>query len=187
MCARNVFQVPESFRYAPFYSTGATFTCNDDHVDLEQKVKKEPFYFDMLYVVGEKLTEIPWEHSERSVPVVFKQWKELQPQLQEGFIQRKSGKQNEPALIHALSLFIVCLFWTNETYVKGLHVKNMLISDLILKPVNCEERLLFVINKPTQYHSFVQLQQLFDEIEKIYHKGQAIKQMKHEKGITHLE
>jgi hypothetical protein len=187
MCARNAYQVPESFRYAPFYSTGKSFTCNDHYVELEHKVKAEPFYFDMLYLVGEKLTEIPWEQSERSIPIVFKQWKELKSQLQEGFTQRKSSKHNESALIHALSLFIVCLFWTNETHVKGLHVKNMMISDLILKPVNCEERLAFVIDKTTQYHSFVQLQQLFDELEKIFHKGQAIKRMKHEKGITLTE
>jgi hypothetical protein len=187
MCARNAYQVPESFRYAPFYSTGKSFTCNDHYVELEHKVKAEPFYFDMLYLVGEKLTEIPWEQSERSIPIVFKQWKELKSQLQEGFTQRKSSTHNESALIHALSLFIVCLFWTNETHVKGLHVKNMMISDLILKPVNCEERLAFVIDKTTQYHSFVQLQQLFDELEKIFHKGQAIKRMKHEKGITLTE
>ena len=187
MSARNVYQVPESFRYAPFYSIGASFTCNDHYVVLEQKVKAEPFYFDMLYSVGERLTEVPWEQLERSVPIVFKQWKELKPQLQKGFAQRKSSKDNESALIHALSLFIVCLFWINETYVKGLHVKNMMISDLILKPVNCEERLAFVINKPTQYHPFVQLQQLFDELEKIFHKSQAIKKMKREKGITLTE
>lgn len=184
---RNVYQVPESFRYAPFYVNDTSFTCNDHYVDLEQKVKEEPFYFDMLYLLKKKLTGLPWEQEEISVPIIFKQWKELKPQLQEGFTQRKSSMQNESALIHALSLFIVCLFWTNETYVKGLHVEDMMISDLILRPVNCEERLSFVINKPTQYHSFVQLQQLFDELEKIYHKGQAIKQMKREKGITLTE
>jgi hypothetical protein len=53
----------------------------------------------------------------------------------------------------------------------------MILSDLQRKPVNCEERLLFVINKPTQYHSFVQLQQLFDELEKIYYKAQTVKRI----------
>jgi hypothetical protein len=187
MCARNVYQVPESFRYAPFYSMDAIFICDDDYVDLEKKLKTEPFYFDILYLVGEKLTEVPWEYIERSIPAVFKQWKELKPQLQEKFTQRKSSKQNEAAFIHALSLFIIGLFWTNETHVKGLYVRNMMISSLIQKPVNCEERLLFVIDKPTQYHSFVQLQQLFDELEKIYHRGRAIKQMKRKQGITRME
>lgn len=187
MCARKVYQIPKSFRYAPFYSTDASFICDDHDVDLEKQLKIEPFYFDMLYLVGEKVTEAPWEHAERSIPIVFEQWKELNLQLQEKFTQRKSNKQNEAAFIHALSLFIIGLFWTNETYVKGLHVKNTVLSSLIQKPVNCAERLSFVIDKPTQYHSFIQLQQLFDELEKIYHKGQAIKQMKSKQGVTRME
>ncbi|MGM0873956.1 MAG: YpoC family protein [Bacillota bacterium] len=171
---RDEYQVPESFLYSPFYAKGTMFKRHNHDLDFEDIVRKEPFYFDMLYLLNVELTEVPWENSERSVPFVIEQWKELKSQLYGGFTQRKTNKQNESALIYSLSLFIICLFWTNEAPVKSLHVKDMILFDLKRKPVNCEERLLFVINKPTQYHSFIQLQQLFEELEKIYYKAQAV-------------
>lgn len=171
---KDEYPVPKSFQVEPFFSKNTVFKSIDQRENIEQIVKKEPFYFDMLDLINEELIEVPWNHSDKNVSLCIEQWKELKPLIVASYSIRKPNKS---AIIQSLALFILCLFWTNESSVKSLIVENMRINNLKYKPVNCEERILFIMEKPTQYHSFVQLKQLFDELEKIFYKVQALKRM----------
>jgi hypothetical protein len=178
------YQVPESFLVTPFFTKKTTFK-KVDIVDFEDIIRKEPFYFDMLHFASNQLfNDPPWENSEVTVKVVIEHWKMLKPEIQLSYAKRKTNLQVESISIQSISLFLLALFWTNNSPIKSLNVKDMMISELNQKPVNCEERLLFILNKPSGYHSFIQLQQLFDELEKNFYKTLAIQRLKHKKEIT---
>jgi hypothetical protein len=181
---RAEYQVPETFLVAPFFTKRKTFK-KVELVDFEDIIRREPFYFDMLYFANNRLCEDhPWENSEVTVKAVIEQWKMLKPELQISYAMRKANLQVESISIQSISLFLLALFWTNNSPIKSLNVKDMMVSELNQKPVNCEERLMFILNKPTGYHSFIQLQQLFDELEKNFYKTLAIQRLKHKKEIT---
>lgn len=46
------------------------------------------------------------------------------------------------------------------------------------KPINLDERLSFILKKPNQYHSFVQLNELYHELLKLYAKMKILKYKK---------
>lgn len=182
------YKIPESFLVVPFATKRTTFK-KLDMVDFEDILRTEPFYFDMLHLVSNQLSEEPpWENPEITVKAVIKQWKMLEPDLQISYAKRKTYLEDESVSIQSISLFLLALFWANNTPIKSLNVKEMMVvSELNQKPVNCEERLLFILNKPTGYHSFIQLQQLFAELEKNFYKTLAIQRLKQKKEITSNE
>ncbi|WP_338789338.1 YpoC family protein [Metabacillus sp. FJAT-53654] len=181
------YKIPESFLVAPFSTKRTTFK-KLDMVDFDDILSKELFYFDMLHLVSNQLSkDPPWENSEITVKAVIQQWKMLEPDLQISYAKRKPNLEVESVSIQSISLFLLALFWANNTPIKSLNVKEMMVSELKLKPVNCEERLLFILNKPTGYHSFIQLQQLFAELEKNFYKTLAIQRLKQKKEITAYE
>lgn len=171
------YLVPKSFLIQPFFDIDSTFAVFQDGLEFATIIKKEPLYYDMLQVIKGQLVEEPWRNLDKTIPIILKQWKELKPEVYEGYKER-GGTHNKRVIIQCLSLFIVCLFWMNESSVPTLNVKNMRISELQITPINCEERLTFVLSNPMKYHSFVQLDQLFAELEKSYFKNQAIKKLK---------
>jgi hypothetical protein len=178
------YKIPESFLIVPFATKRTTFK-KLDMIDFEDILRTEPFYFDMLHLVSNQLSEDPpWENSEITVKAVIQQWKMLEPDLQITYAKRKTNLEVESASIQSISLFLLALFWANNTPIKSLNVKEMMVSELNQKPVNCEERLLFILNKPTGYHSFIQLQQLFAELEKNFYKTLAIQRSQQRKEIT---
>ena len=173
---KSGFSVPESFLIEPFYSEPKMINFFNNGA-LDEMLKIEPFYFDMLELIKITVNEMPWNNIEHSVPLVISHWKKTKLQLQEKFAGKRFSVKNETISMHGISLFIICLFWTNERSVKSLEVKEMMIAELKHKPINCEERLLFIINKPSLYHSFIQLDQMFKELEKIFYKTLAIKRL----------
>jgi len=70
-----------------------------------------------------------------------------------------------------MGYFVAFLFWTNETNVPGILNLEQEIKQLRIKPINISERLDFIMSKPDNYHSFVQLCQLFEEFTKQYYKS----------------
>lgn len=169
----SVFRIPETFLFQPFFNR-LTFTAQHSDTDIKTIIRNEPFYFDMLYHLDIELIQVPWLHTNLTIPIILEQWKEVKPIIIEGYSQRKGGRDYEAVQVHCLALFILCLFWINNKSVKSLTVKNMLLSELKIKPINCEERLSFIMSNPLKYHSFVQVTQLFEELEKSYYKQKVM-------------
>ncbi|WP_052738046.1 YpoC family protein [Bacillus sp. SA1-12] len=183
---RNDYLVPTSFLCSPLFKKGGTFN-NHNELELVEILKKEPFYFDMLHFLGEETNRAPWMNPELVIPAVMEQWKNIMPSLQKAFTDQETGLRKEEDMVHSISLFIVSLYWTNHMPVPSLKPAEMMISALPLKPVNCEERLFFIINKPSGYHSFIQLKQLFNEFEKMFSKSLAIQRFNQTKRIIPTE
>jgi hypothetical protein len=127
---RAEYQVPESFLVAPFFTKRTTFK-KVDMVDFEDIIRREPFYFDMLHLASNQLCkDPPWENSEVTVKAVIEQWKMLKPKIQISYAKRKINSQVESISIQSISLFLLALFWANNSPIKSLNVKDMMVSVL---------------------------------------------------------
>ncbi|WP_453995497.1 YpoC family protein [Bacillus nitroreducens] len=78
----------------------------------------------------------------------------------------------------AIDDFYNFLFLMNGKQVPADREKQEFLARLDYKPINLEERLQFVLNKPHQYHSFVQLNVLYLELLKLYAKTKIMKNKK---------
>ncbi|MCV9888386.1 YpoC family protein [Metabacillus halosaccharovorans] len=174
--SNELWEIPAPFRNPLFYPDKNSFQQQDISV-ISQVISHEPFYFDMLYALKETLECNPWENPKDFVSIILAEWKQLKGNAREIYKQKERSNKSERLLVHCVSLFIACLFWLNRSPVLGLRPSDMELDDFYRKPVNCKERLLFIMSKPTQYHAFIQLEQLFNECEKIYAKAIALKQI----------
>jgi len=113
-------------------------------------------------------TSMPWKTEKVGVIQIVHAWQPYLNELTEMFKKRKN-KETKPLMVKGISLFIRLLFWSNHepTDLKNLQEKLELFE---AKPVNIVERLQFLMQRPTLYHSFIQLSELMIEQEKIYYK-----------------
>lgn len=116
---------------------------------------------------------MPWKNEKEAVIQIVQEWKLYMNELTALFKERKN-KETKPLMVKGISLFIRLLFWSNNepTDLKNLHEKLVLFE---AKPVNIGERLQFLMQRPTLYHSFIQLSELMIEQEKIYYKYLVMK------------
>lgn len=170
------YSIPKSFLREPFFNGRKSF--NKLNFELPDILNKEPFYFDMLFSAGERDVnhKYPWESQENSLEIVFQLRKEILSNITREYSEKK--RYDNEAILKCLSLLIAGLYWANSKPVTSLDPMVLGNSSITLKPINCQERLLFVVENRTKYHAFIQLQQLFDELEKIYYKNLAIKKAK---------
>lgn len=138
-----------------------------------------PFYHDLMYTShGYHFEKLPWESTRTSVPILFDKWFELKAILIKHFQERDTESATAPMLT-GLALLLDALHWGN-----GQPVTNLKEWETILKlfknmPINIEERLHYIFRKPNHYHSFIQLDQLFNE----YQKKFQINQIKNNKPV----
>ncbi|XCS12587.1 YpoC family protein [Aeribacillus pallidus] len=164
---RKMFHLPEQFQNTAFFDEESVYLHPTDF-----------FYYDLQYLAGMDDTR-PWEASEQFLPKLFKQWKEIQTEIQRTIT--KPFKMDRQKMMTGICLYIQLLYWLNEKPVHSLHLDE--IKKLDIAPVNIEDRLTFILKKPTQYHAYIQLNELFTETEKLFYKHQAIKKAK-QKGAS---
>nr|WP_235356955.1 hypothetical protein [Bacillus alveayuensis] len=159
--------VPSEFHHPLFYRAGETIE-EKTAVSFPLMMKRFYFYYDILASRGMSGLE-PWENIEQSIQAVVQLWKEEREQLQVLFANRNRKAAKEP-MLRSLSYFLACLYWLNGTRVKEIVNWEKEIDALSIKPMNCKERLQFIFAKCDLYHSFVQLSELFEELNKLYYK-----------------
>lgn len=76
--------------------------------------------------------------------------------------------------------FIHALFAANEMLIYNQSNWQEEAGKLTITPINLQERLAFILARPSDYHSYIQLAELFDELQKQYEKAIAMK-----KGSSH--
>lgn len=113
----------------------------------------------------------PWENPHQTVPVIIKEWNEIKSELHTLFANRESSSV-EPLMKKGISLFLEALYWTN--HIPTLQEETT-IDTLLIKPVNVKERLDFILSYPKKFHSYMQLGELFVEIEKLFTREQVRK------------
>lgn len=114
----------------------------------------------------------PWEMHEEFIPFLLNEWENTKPLL-EDFFSRRDIKQVEGPMKFGISLLIEFVYWVNEQPVQLSPA--ILQNNLSIKPVNLEERLSFILARPTLHHSYIQLSELMVEMEKQYVKQMALK------------
>jgi hypothetical protein len=107
---------------------------------------------------------------ERTISQLLKRWKEIKGLLAVNFENRESDKILIP-MEEGIEIFMNLLFLTNNN---EWNKDETAIIELQWKPVNVMERILFINKRPTLFHSFIQLSELFTEQEKQFNKKKAI-------------
>ncbi|MCL1632604.1 hypothetical protein M3N64_11815 [Sporolactobacillus sp. CPB3-1] len=161
---RNL-EIPDSFRFAPFF-------VNQKRIEKCSVSKphtfQTPFLYDMLYHHNVLLSfPWPWEQEENYFHIY---WKKNRDALCSCFHQRKYEQARAP-MIRSIAALIDQLFWTNGCPVQSLDEVDLYenISTLSAVPLNCKERLNYLLHQPSRYLSFVQL----DELEREFTKKRA--------------
>jgi len=111
---------------------------------------------------------------DETIPSLIEEWKLIKGKLEQLFKLRDKKAIEEP-MKQGIALFVQMLHSSN-----GLSVCPSPIQyhQLRLKPVNVEERLEFILARPHLYHSFIQLVELMNEMEKQWFKVMAINKSK---------
>ncbi|MBP3950633.1 YpoC family protein [Bacillus suaedae] len=153
--------IPLVYYHRPFFED-KTITITG--ISFEEKMRQCPFYFDISEEVK------PWTDKHFYVPKLFQIWGVEENNLRLLFRQRKSAFA-KPIMTLMVALFIDLLFWSNEQRVLDLGDQFFLDLDtLTYKPINCKERLEFILQSLDQYHALIQLSALFEEHKKGFAK-----------------
>lgn len=167
-------KLPEGFANILFYPDGQRELCIISGLSFEEGIQSVFFYFDLAdcYCLnGIK----PWEKPEEFIPRLMDLYKNrLSKKLFKLFSDR-NRKEAKEQMIWSISYFLDVLFWANGKAVKSLRDIEDGIANLSVKPINARERLGFVMASPGQYHSYVQLNELFIEMEKLFIKSLLLK------------
>lgn len=126
-------------------------------------MKHVPFYYDMTQ------EEKPWQQKEQSLPAIFQLWEEEKRELAPLFAARQP-KQAKDGMVRGLSYFLCALHWLNERAVSDICHWEKEVGALPLSPLNVVDRLSFIFARPILHHSFVQLDELFTELMKLFYK-----------------
>jgi hypothetical protein len=155
-------EVPSHFICEPFYSK------EDRMLEVDAKNGRSYFAYDILYDVH-KDTKTPWRDVQKDIRPFFEKWETQKEELHMLFSQRKA-KKAAPYMKQSAAMYISLLFWINGQPVRRLNQLQEDIADLTYKPINCAERLMFLLQQVSSYQSYIQLTELFNELRKQYAK-----------------
>ena len=126
-----------------------------------------PFLYEAAFDYGMDVLK-PWAIPDQTIPTVMEEWGKIKEELTIKFSNRDQAVGK--LMRTGISLFYEVLYWSNNQPV----VLNDQIYGNLIKPINSGERLKFILTRMNNYHSFVQLTELFIEMEKLFWKHQVI-------------
>jgi len=161
--------IPKELQHKFFFSVHDEIIV--DRECLEKINLKFPFLYETAYY-SEVNALKPWESHEEIIPLLLAEWEGMKDLLSELFSKREF-KQTEKPMQFGVSLLLEFIYWGNE---QPVQISPSLLSNkLKIKPVNMDERLAFIIARPSLHHSFIQLNELMIEMEKQYVKQITLK------------
>ncbi|MEC3609041.1 YpoC family protein [Bacillus glycinifermentans] len=134
-------------------------------------LNENPLYFDFFTEEG---TPKPWDEKSEWVPLLFQMWEQTKERLLPVFQTRKS-RCSQDEMLKGVCYLIAAFHWTMGEPVETLKWETLIRKNFPVKPINWTERVEFILQKPTQYHCFIQLDELFTEMKKQYYKYAAMK------------
>ena len=162
----KVFNIPSELRDPFFFA--------DDRLmfDETQFESCNPFFaFEILYYNGWSEDAMPWMVQGAWVKDIIKDWKKEEEHMKALFKRR--SKDISDSMRRSIGRFYMLLYWSNKRPV-NLNNWQSTVERFSLKPVNVVERLTFIRDNPALYHSYIQLDQLFEEQHKQYAKYMAL-------------
>ena len=164
--------VPSELKLSLFFSEESV-KINQNEVKVWNEARSfTTFPYDFAFFNGIEAYH-PWEHAEKHVPFLLNEWKKMNVTCQNLFSERKT-KQTLAPMTEGIALFFTMIFWIHNQPVQ-LKDWEHILNRLAIKPVNLIERLSFIVQRPALYHSFIQLSELFHELEKHYVKSRIKK------------
>ncbi|MDG4656134.1 GTPase [Ectobacillus antri] len=155
-------KVPTAFQVSPFVKEELVY----DETSIEYTIQNGYFTYDILK--GQNIAAYePWLDIEHAIPLILESWKANKPSISHLFKERKRDAA-QPLMVHYTAHYLSSLYWLNGLYVRTPQLAILNINTLLNKPINIEERFAFIINRPGHYHSFIQLIQLYEELEKLF-------------------
>jgi hypothetical protein len=117
----------------------------------------------------------PWQDFASIQADLWAAWAEAAEQAEERLAKRQT-KEIGPYMKKGIVLFLSILFWSNKT---SVHLDNLEeeIRELAYKPVNADERISYILNRPNTYPAYMQLKSLMDEQKKMVAKLIALKKL----------
>ncbi|MBS2969371.1 hypothetical protein J9317_11400 [Metabacillus sp. KIGAM252] len=173
----KLYPIPPGFLLPPYINR--TDICIDLARTPLETIMEFPLAFDLLHELKEPIPYKPWEQDEEPVDVLFAVWKRKRKEQEHRLQQQK--KADAVLMGYAYSAFMACLHWMNGQHVLTLKPDNLDLLDI--KPVNAAERLQFVRESPLQFHAFIQMKELFLELEKMHQKKLLLSKFKKEKPL----
>jgi hypothetical protein len=113
----------------------------------------------------------PWKIADQTIPVVIHEWRNIKEELTIKFAKR-DHVMIEELMRRGISFFYEVLYWSNHQPVVLFEHKDVKLKII---PINFSERMKFILTRIKNYHSFVQLTELFNEMEKLFWKHQVMK------------
>jgi hypothetical protein len=159
---KNQYQIPSELKYdgfwESFYST------------YEKEDRRLPFYEEVAFYTGGSLRK-PWQVEDECIPQLLKKWETLKEELDKLYQNRDTNGVILP-MKQAIALLVQFIYWANGEPARLDRIKKL--NELTYKPVNATERLEFILVRPSLYHSFMQMAELFEEMGKLYQKKKAM-------------
>ncbi|MFZ3588696.1 YpoC family protein [Bacillus sp. DJP31] len=161
-------KIPNSFKHPLFFRNEII----EISTDIVKDLISTPFIFDIEFALGIKGYQ-PWLDRGVSVGQLITHWEKNRSDLKVLFDKRDKTNAR-PLMVQSIAHFIMYLFWVNKKPVPTLVSWESHVTELFIKPVNCAERLLYIISCPDHYQSHIQLTQLFQELNKQFQKSIVI-------------
>ncbi|MFX3622784.1 MAG: YpoC family protein [Ectobacillus sp.] len=162
----KTIQIPAAFQKAPFYVGKKELQY--EKMPFSQELEHFFFLYEIAALQGEEARK-PWAEKEVAVPAVLESWKQHNGKIAHLFRERKRTEAKEPMVRYAAH-FLSALYWMNDSRISSLEHMQEELEKLPVKPVNIAERIGFILEQPGHYHSFIQLSQLYEELEKLFAK-----------------
>lgn len=168
--SKKCIGIPTSFQNAFFFPCDHLFYCSEkDLLELAET----PFLVDILVIRDERnIDEVDFN---KLIQHIFKLWKLQKAELSKHFKVR-DRRSAKPLMVEGIGWFVNVMFWTNDTLLVRLTGIIEDCSQLPLKPMNVNERLAYILQVPDQFHAFIQLSELYEELEKQWYIANRKKQ-----------
>ncbi|KOP83206.1 hypothetical protein LIS82_18010 [Cytobacillus solani] len=169
MSEQLILSIPNELNNPFFFSANERMTVEKSQ--LQNMVLNIPFLYEAAFYANIEALK-PWQSHENSIPLIKSEWDTEKNKLEQIFTKRNYKDAIVP-MKKGIGLFLQFVYWAND---QPVHFGMPLSSkSLKVQPVNLEERIGFIIQRPALYHSFIQLNELLIEMEKQYVKHMAIK------------
>ncbi|WHZ01510.1 hypothetical protein QNH48_21300 [Neobacillus sp. YX16] len=119
------------------------------------------------------------ENVDQAISNLLSDWERIKVEL-EGLYRNRDQKSTLQGMKKGIGLFIQFLYWSNDRQINSK--EPISINHLVIKPVNLDERLAYILSRPNLFHSYRQLSELMTEQAKQYAKKNIVKKRLSQKG-----
>jgi hypothetical protein len=119
------------------------------------------------------------ENVDQAISNLLSDWERIKVEL-EILYRNRDQKSTLQGMKKGIGLFIQFLFWSNDRQINSKEPVS--INQLVITPVNLDERLAYILSRPNLFHSYRQLSELMTEQAKQYAKKNIVKKRLSQNG-----